>query len=546
MADVLTPSRDRAEVALAIGLAVMAGVGVVLLNGVPARYHVAALLAATGIGVLCALPDRRAVCLGLWVLIQPLSVETVFYVAAPVHPRFLPQSIVVNAADALLALLLVFLSVESLFTRGAVFRWTPPTRIWILFLAWALVSWLVHIEFLHAGTGAASPLALLRGIRLLLLAVIVQSAIRTRSDLVLVLLALLVAVLGEAVLVTLSYVTGHVLNFGSLVAPDSGASLQVFSGGGGESIQRATGTLGHTNQQAAFHVFFTLPLIALLAARNRILRVIVLVTTFASGMAILFTFSRTAWMSFPVSLMVVFVLALRRGLVGARAWLIGAALTIGVAAVLAALTPKIYERLAHGDDGATESRLRMMSLATDLFESSPFLGVGPGQYATAALDLYPPEYRRLQWRPLDQPPVDLVFGRLDVSEIVRPGLPTVIQPAQVHNKYLLVLAELGIPGLVIYLRMFRAFLREARLCSKASDPLQRLLGLAGTGAIVAILLYMGFDLFDDDKSMELLLFVPILITAAARIPTVHHRSRIGKPQLAAWGERQPSVSWRQT
>ena len=56
-----------------------------------------------------------------------------------------------------------------------------------------------------------------------------------------------------------------------------------------------------------------------------------------------------------------------------------------MAAMLVVLGQPIYERLAYADDGATDSRLRMLGLAADMFSTTPIIGVGPGEYSEAAV-----------------------------------------------------------------------------------------------------------------------------------------------------------------
>jgi hypothetical protein len=74
-------------------------------------------------------------------------------------------------------------------------------------------------------------------------------------------------------------------------------------------------------------------------------------------------------MSFALALTLAFVVAWRRREIAPVAWLTGAVMAVVMVFVLGALAEPIYERVVHGDDGATGSRLRMIDLATDLFLS---------------------------------------------------------------------------------------------------------------------------------------------------------------------------------
>jgi O-antigen ligase len=116
------------------------------------------------------------------------------------------------------------------------------------------------------------------------------------------------------------------------------------------------------------------------------------------------------------------------------------------------------------------------------------------------------------------------IGRLEVLKVELPGRPPMIAPVSVHNKYLLTAAELGVPGLLLLLWLYLAFARGAWHCSRSADRVFQLVGIAGLAVVVASLTYMMLDLFDDDKSMEFLLFVPVFVSAAARCSTPVQRT----------------------
>jgi hypothetical protein len=60
-------------------------------------------------------------------------------------------------------------------------------------------------------------------------------------------------------------------------------------------------------------------------------------------------------------------------------------------------------------------------------------------------------------------------------------------------------------------------LREAWACARAQDRVLRYIGMAGVGVVTASASYMMLDLFADDKSVQILFFIPVVVTAAARI-----------------------------
>lgn len=508
--------RRFGEVMLAVTLAGGLGLVLGLIAGLDVKYQLAAVVGGVGLGCLVIFPERRLACVILWILIQPLSIEKVFYANA-IYTDFVPQAIVINAGDVLLALLGVFLLCESLFTRRQVWYWPRFATLFGLYLLWAGVSSLIHYAFLDTGYTGSTPLAMLHYGRTLLFIIVLHSAIRTRAELICVLVALAVIILGEAILVALSYVTGELFNFTRLTGQTPMLELQTFSSAGGEKQVRGVGTLGHTNQQAVFHTLYTMPLIALLIVRNSWLRVVALTVICASAMAVLLSFSRSAWMSFALAITIITFVVWKRREIAPVAWFSGALMTVIAALALGALSGPIYERIAHGDDGATDSRLRMISLATDLFLSHPIVGVGPGEFSEASIMQYPAEFKENEWVPLGERPMVPTVGRLETIVLVQPGKESLTQPLPVHNKYMLTLAELGVIGLLLWISIYVYLLREAWGCSRSQDKVLRYIGLGGFAAICASMSYMMLDLFADDKSVQILFFVPVLITAAARI-----------------------------
>lgn len=500
---------------LALTLAGGLGLALGMISGLDAKYQVAFVATGIFLGVLVLFSERRLLCLLLWIMIQPLSIEKVFYVNA-IYQGFVPQAIVINAGDALLILLACFMFVESFFANRKVWHWPTFATLFGLYLMWALLSALMHAVFFDTGYTGSTPWALIHYTRTLLFIVVVHSAIRTRAELICVLIALAWIVLGEAILVALSYVTGEIFNFARLSGQEPLLELQTFSSADGKMV-RGVGTLGHTNQQAVFHTLYTLPLIALLVVRNTWFRVMALTVIGASTIAVLLSFSRSAWMSFALAVILVFVVIWRRREIAPVAWLTGAAMAVVMVFVLGALAEPIYERIAHGDDGATDSRLRMISLATDLFLSHPVVGVGPGEFAEASILQYPPEFKENEWVPVSEKPMVPTVGRLEVVRFVQKGEEPLTTPLPVHNKYMLTLSELGVIGLLFWLAIYAHLFRESLVCSRAQDTVLRYVGVAGMAAVLASMSYMMLDLFADDKSVQILFFIPLIVTAAARI-----------------------------
>jgi O-antigen ligase len=518
----LSLTRRLLEWLLALGLASLTGLALVVMSGIAFKYQVAAVAGALIGGVVLMHRDRRILLVVLWVFVMPLGMEKVYDTGVSIGPEFLTQYIVFNAGDVLLALLGGVLLVEWLQSGVCPFVWSSLATAWTAIILWSFVSYAIHAFVLRDGLTHVAPLSILTGVRTLLFFILLESSVRDRGELITVLVALAVTLLLQSLVVMASYATGETYNLSRLLGGPQ-IKLGTF-GGGGETVTRATGTIGYINQQAAYHAFCTMPLAALLALRNAAVRNATLVVMCVSYLAIILTFSRGSWLAASIALLqAVLVFAYRRQITPA-AWLKGGLLALVASAAIGALSLPIMERLGKGgDEGATGSRLRMIALAMDLFEDHPLIGVGPGEYTEAGYHLEPVDYRGADWVAPGGVPTVPGVGRLEVASAVATNGVRVTVPLSVHNRYLLSLSELGIPGLCLWLWLFWVMVRYPWRCSRAPDPFYRFFGIAGAGVTTGLLVYLNSDLFADDKSFQIMFLIPVLLCAAQR--HVRHAAR---------------------
>jgi O-antigen ligase len=511
----LSVTRRLLEWMLALGLATFTGLALVFMSGIAMKYQIAAVGGALIGGAVLMHRDRRILLVILWICVMPLGMEKVFDSGMTIGPEFMTQYIVFNAADVLLFLLVGVLLIEWLQSGECPLVWSSLASAWAAITAWSFVTYAIHAFVLRDGLTHVAPLSILTGVRTLLFFVVLESSVRDRGELITVLMALAVTLLLQSMVVMASYATGETYNVGRLLGQPQ-IKLNTF-GGEGATVTRATGTVGYINQQAAYHAFCTMPLAALLALRNAAVRNATLVVMCVSYLAIILTFSRGSWLASTLALLQsLFVFAYRREITPA-AWLKGGVLAVVACAVLGALSFPIMERLSKGgDDGATGSRLRMIALAMDLFEAHPLLGVGPGEYTEAGYQLEPVEYRSADWVPPGGVPTVPGVGRLEIAQAVASNGQRVTVPLSVHNRYLLSLSELGVPGLALWLVLFWVMVRYPWRCSRSPDPFYRFFGIAGAGVTTGLLVYLNSDLFADDKSFQIMFLIPVLLGVADR------------------------------
>lgn len=507
-------SRTFYETALVVVASILFGTGIGLLGSLATKFQVALCLALIGMVVFSFIPHKRTLCLFLWVMIQPLSIEKILYTAPGLWEDLRGQEIVMNAGDLILAALAVLVVLNNIQRRQAPLYWSKKASLFLILVLWGTISYLSHLLFMHTGFTSSAQIGLLHMVRNLLFVVIITSAIQTRADLIWVLIAVLIMILLQSVLVTLSFFTHEVYNFSRLLGMP--AVTQGYAGSG-DVITRAVGTLGVANQQGLFHAMFTFLLVGFFGVRNAFFRNIALIAILASLIGVIFTFSRGAWLSMILAMLLMIAIFIRRKEVTPRSWLIGGVVMVAFMIALSAVIQPIIDRLTKGDDGATGSRIRMMQLAYDLWKEHPIIGVGPAEYVEAGLILYPPGFKENEWVSLGDKAIVPPLGRIELARAYVPGYPVLIVPLPVHNKYFLTLCELGVVGLVIWLLIFYEFYQDARRCAESREPLLRFVGVAGLGIVFAAVVYMNLDLFADDKTLQILLFPLLVISAASRL-----------------------------
>ena len=146
----------------------------------------------------------------------------------------------------------------------------------------------------------------------------------------------------------------------------------------------------------------------------------------------------------------------------------------------------ISQRLVGDDKGSAEARIPLMRLAFRMIADNPVLGVGIDNF-TVAMDRYL------------------------TSEFRRAWLFTV------HNKYLLVLAEIGILGLLAYVAFLLGTLRTGWKCWRLQNPLLSPLALGFVGGITGNMVHQTVDIFHIRAIQELLWLVAGLLTVMHRI-----------------------------
>ena len=247
-------NRSTYETLFVVLVTVLFGLAIGMMGALSLKFQIALGVAMLGFMLIMVTPHRRTLCLCLYVMIQPLSIEKILFVDAPIWPGLRGQELIINAGDLVLMLLAAILVTERLITHKPRFVVDKKALLFLTLLVWATISYLIHLLFYQSNFMSNAPLGLLHLTRNFLFVVIIGSAIKTRSDVIWILLAVLFMLGFESVLVSLSFATHKTYTFMSLIGGTQ--FIQSYSGTSG-NIVRAVGTLGVANQQGLFHAMFT-------------------------------------------------------------------------------------------------------------------------------------------------------------------------------------------------------------------------------------------------------------------------------------------------
>lgn len=509
------PALSR-EALIALLLALGLGGLVIVLGDMSIKTAGIAVAGLLGLGIFTILPDKRITLVCGWVLALPLSLEKVIPVFTEWRDKFMPPSLVISGADIMFFFLLCYLLFENLILRRKTFFWPKVATSFALLACWAAVL------FLFMDKPAPAKIQMLHWAKMVVFLAVLPSCIRTRKEVMMILAAVLLAVAVQVGVTGKTYVSGKKVGFSEKVTSEE---LMRFSDGGSSQHFRVSGTVGHVNQQAMFNTFFTLPLVGLLAVRNRAVRAVVFCVICGSLVGLILTYSRTGWIACTLASMVILFVAIRSRKVGREIWVfLGGSAIVG-AVLFACFGHAIMDRILKGDEGASSSRLRMASLALENAATNPLCGVGPGNFIEAKL-----KRTNINWIP---------SGWLDSNKSYSPSIVDGLElyeveiedkwyyfPGTVHNKFLLTVAELGVVGLLIFLWFnWQVFCISIR-CMRTRDPFLWWTSLGLLAFFCALQVFFMLELFYDDKTVLMFLFPITLMVALERIGTRGEEERL--------------------
>jgi O-antigen ligase len=328
----------------------------------------------------------------------------------------------------------------------------------------------------------------------LLLFLYIASTTKTKQDVLFIVTLLTAGLVIEGGLIV-------IMRFAGLDFAVSGLSTKVDAGFITEQAARLGGTLGSPNNAAAY-LAVVLPIaMGMVLTRSELWRrSLALLGVGCGGLALVITLSRGGWAAFSVAAAVFCFLAWRRGQLPPA---LPVALGIMGILLMILFQDAIATRLAADDKGAAFSRVPLMYLAFRMIADNPLLGVGANNFAFCISEYLTTD----------------LFGAWRYT---------------VHNKFLLVWAELGIFGLATFLWFLLSTLRCGWRCWQSREQLLAPLALGLTAAVTGHAFHMLAEAFNG-RPLTNLLGICAGLLAAMLVISKQENEQIRAPSQSSIG-----------
>jgi O-antigen ligase len=336
---------------------------------------------------------------------------------------------------------------------------TLPAALLLLFYA---------VSLLVAGDTTLGVFQVWSVLELFLLYLYVAKTVTSREDVLFIFRILLIGLIVQSFLM--------LAQAGGLVGDIQFYGIKARAEFAGDS--RISGTIGAPNGAAGYlAMMMVVALGVMLAAVKRADKYLAGIGLAMATVPLIFTLSRGGWISFLVGLATVIIFGGHR-----VPWKTVGVVVMAVVLLIVPFEGAIKERLYGDDNGSAASRMPLNELAGVMIKDHPLLGVGANNFAVAM-----------------QPYLARGFS----GEFLY----------TVHNTYLLTWAETGIGGLIVFLWLLIAIVRQGSLCWKLRDRLFAPLALGCTAAVMGFMVQMNFEGARSGAEIHLIWLFGGLMTA---------------------------------
>ena len=270
-------------------------------------------------------------------------------------------------------------------------------------------------------------------------------------------------------------------------AENLGRLISLESKSGTGTLLRLAGTLNHPND-LAMYLNLSIPWVTfmLIREKNLVPRLYLVGALLLAAAALVGTGSRGGWLGLAIALCICGFLWLRKQ--GKNPYVgmsvVGFFMVIGFT-LLFAFSQTFQDRLTKGDAGAAEVRFPLMSVAMEMIKDRPIGGVG--------LNLYTREM--------------IPYDRTSYFIAYRYNHP-------VHNTFLMVAAETGLPSLLLFCVFISVLIRDAFRVMHENEGTVAIVGTGMLGMLITWFVHNQVNLTAPFNDLTLWALFGVL--AAAR------------------------------
>ena len=305
-----------------------------------------------------------------------------------------------------------------------------------------------------------------------LLFTFVINTIRSEADVLFVMTFLVLGLVVQGLFMVGTRLIDDDLRFGPI-------EFQIYSGS-----QRVSGSLGSPNVASSYVALLIAPCLSLLLTPvSKWLKILAVSAVLLGGIGLVLTMSRGGWMAAGLSLAILVAVAVKKRWLSV--WFL-LALVTGMIVFAIAFQQPLAARLLGDDGGSAAARWPLANIAVQMVADQP-LGVGVNNWELAARPYAEAAGFAGQW----------FFT--------------------VHNKYLLLLSEIGLFGLLAYIVFLVSTIACGRAAWKRGHPVLSPLALGLTAAVIAQSVHMFADIFNSRQQVMMLWLVAAIIMVIERV-----------------------------
>ena len=262
------------------------------------------------------------------------------------------------------------------------------------------------------------------------------------------------------------------------------------------TLSRVTGTFGHPSNLAEFFdMMLPLTVSMLFYPMKRNLKLLLLAGVVVGFMGIGITYSRGGIVSTVLLSGLVFLIHFCRRLGVARGLFTSAALGVVLIIMILVIPNPLQKGLFRTEYETALGRIPLMQVAFKMIRANPWFGVGLNNYVPVAVNYdFTPQQLTTSW------------------------------DTAVHNGYLFIAGEIGIPGLVFFLALLASVVIAFLPAMRSPDPLIFCGGLGIIAGLAAYLLHWFTDLAPWTTAYVLWFLLGLAVTTGrlAKSITIAH------------------------